>query len=205
MRLVGLTGGIGSGKSTVARLLAERGAVVIDADQVAREVVEPGEPALAAIADRFGPDVIDDEGRLDRPAMAAIVFGDEASRRDLEAITHPRIGERIAQRIADAQAAEDADGRERLVVLDHPLLVESGAAEGYETVIVVEAPLDVRVRRLVEARGMDEADARARVKAQADDATRRAAATHVVDNSGDLDALGAQVDAILGDLGLSPS
>ena len=205
MRLVGLTGGIGSGKSTVARLLAERGAIVIDADQVAREVVEPGEPALAAIADRFGPDVIDDEGRLDRPAMAAIVFGDEASRRDLEAITHPRIGERIAQRIAAAQAAEDADGRERLVVLDHPLLVESGAAEGYETVIVVEAPLEVRVQRLVEARGMDEADARARVKAQADDATRRAAATHVVDNGGDLDALGAQVNAILGDLGLSPS
>ena len=202
MRLVGLTGGIGSGKSTVARLLAERGAIVVDADQVAREVVEPGEPALAAIADRFGPDVIGEDGRLDRPAMAAIVFGDDAARRDLEAITHPRIGERIAQHIADAQAAEEADGRERLVVLDHPLLVESGAAEGYETVIVVEAPLEVRVRRLVQARGMDEGDARARVRAQADDATRRAAATHVVDNSGELDALREQVEAIVDDLGV---
>ncbi len=202
MRLVGLTGGIGSGKSTVARLLAEHGAIVVDTDQVAREVVEPGEPALDAIAERFGPGVIDDEGGLDRPAMAAIVFGDDAARRDLEGITHPRIGERVAERIAQARADEEADGRERLVVVDHPLLVESGAAAGYETVIVVEAPLEVRVQRLVEARGMDEADARARMKAQADDATRRAAATHVVDNSGDLDALEAQVHDIIADLGL---
>lgn len=203
MRLVGLTGGIGSGKSTVARRLAEHGAIVVDADEVAREIVEPGEPALAAIAERFGPEVIDGDGRLDRPAMAALVFEDEAARRDLEAITHPRIGERVAQRIAAAEAAERADGRERLVVVDHPLLVESGAAAGYETVIVVEAPLEVRVRRLVEARGMDEADARARVRAQADDATRRAAATHVVDNSGDLAALEDQVTAILDDLGVA--
>lgn len=202
MRLVGLTGGIGSGKSTVARLLAEHGAIVVDADQVAREVVEPGEPALEEIRERFGRDVIDPDGRLDRAALATIVFGDEAARRDLEGITHPRIGERVADRIAQAEADEDADGRERLVVVDHPLLVESGAAAGYETVIVVEAPVEVRVRRLVESRGMDEADARARLRAQADDATRRAAATHVVDNGGDLDALDAQVTAILDDLGV---
>ena len=203
MRVVGLTGGIGSGKSTVARLLADHGAIVVDADKVAREVVEPGQPALQEIRERFGREVIDPQGRLDRAALAAIVFGDDDARRDLEGITHPRIGDRVAQRIADAQAAEDADGRERLVVVDHPLLVESGAAAGYETVIVVEAPVEVRVGRLVEARGMDEADVRARVKAQADDATRRAAATHLVDNAGDLDALQAQVDAILADLGVA--
>lgn len=201
MHLVGLTGGIGSGKSTVARLLAERGAVVVDADQVAREVVEPGEPALAEIAERFGAGVLDD-GRLDRPALAAIVFGDEDARRDLEAITHPRIGERIATRIGEAQAAEEADGRTRVVVVDHPLLVESGSASGYATVIVVEAPVEVRVQRLVEHRGMAEEDARARIAAQADDATRRAAATHVVDNSGEPEDLAPQVDAILAELGV---
>lgn len=202
MRLVGLTGGIGSGKSTVARLLAERGAIVVDADQVAREVVAPGEPALAEIAERFGPEVIDEAGRLDRPALAAIVFGDEAARRDLEAITHPRIGEAVATQIEQARAAEEADGRTRLVVVDHPLLVESGAAAGYETVIVVEAPVDVRVRRVVEHRGMDEADVRARILAQSDDATRRAAATHVIDNGGGPEELAAQVDAILDELGV---
>lgn len=202
MHLVGLTGGIGSGKSTVARLLADHGAVVVDADQVAREVVEPGEPALAEVRERFGHDVVDPEGRLDRPALAAIVFGDDDARRDLEGITHPRIGERIAARIAQAQADEDADGRPRVVVVDHPLLVESGAAEGYETVIVVETPVEERVRRLVELRGMAEEDARARIAAQADDATRRAAATHVVDNSGAPEDLAPQVDAILRELGV---
>lgn len=202
MHLVGLTGGIGSGKSTVARLLAERGAIVIDADQVAREVVEPGEPALDEIVARFGPEVLDAEGRLDRPALAAIVFQDDGARRDLEAITHPRIGERVAARIAEAQAAEETDGRTRVVVVDHPLLVESGAAAGYPTVVVVEAPVDERVRRLVQQRGMDASDARARVAAQADDATRRAAATHVVDNGGGPDDLGPQVDAILAELGV---
>lgn len=201
MHLVGLTGGIGSGKSTVARLLAERGAVVIDADVVAREVVEPGEPALDEIVAQFGDDVRGADGRLDRPALAAIVFADEDARRALEAITHPRIGERVAQRIAEARAAEEADGRARVVVVDHPLLVESGAAAGYETVIVVEAPVEERVRRLVEHRGMDAADARARIASQADDATRRAAATHVVDNAGAPEALAPQVDAILAQLG----
>lgn len=200
MHLVGLTGGIGSGKSTVARLLAERGAIVVDADQVAREVVEPGEPALDEIAERFGAEVIDPDGRLDRAAVAAIVFGDPEARRDLEAITHPRIAEAVAARIAEAQSAEDADGRTRTVVVDHPLLVESGSAEGFPTVIVVVAPEEERIRRLVEHRGMDASDARARVAAQADDETRRAAATHVVDNGGAPEDLVPQVDAILADL-----
>lgn len=200
MHLVGLTGGIGSGKSTVARLLAERGAIVVDADQVAREVVAPGEPALDEIAARFGEQVIDGQGGLDRAAVATIVFGDVDARRDLEAITHPRIADRIAARIAEAQAAEDADGRTRTVVVDHPLLVESGSASGFPTVVVVVAPEEERVRRLVEHRGMDEADARARVAAQVDDDTRRAVATHVVDNAGSIDDLADQVDAILADV-----
>lgn len=204
MHLVGLTGGIGSGKSTVARLLAERGAIVVDADQVAREVVEPGEPALAEIAERFGADVVDPEGRLDREALAAIVFDDEGARRDLESITHPRIGERVAERIAEAQRAEEQDGRARIVVVDHPLLVESGAAEQYPTVVVVTTPAEERVRRLVDQRGMPEADARARIRAQADDATREAAATHVIDNGGPRDALEAQVDRVLADLADDP-
>lgn len=200
MHLIGLTGGIGSGKSTVARLFADRGAVVIDADRVAREVVEPGEDALAQIVERFGDHVLTSEGRLDRPAMAAIVFGDDEARAALEAITHPAIRDRIAQQVAAVAQLEEADGQERVVVVDHPLLVESGAAAGFATVVVVEAPEEVRVRRLVDARGMDEADARARIATQADDATRRAAATHVIDNAGPREDLADQVDAILAEV-----
>ncbi len=203
MRMVGLTGGIGSGKSTVARLLEDWGAVVIDADQVAREIVEPGESALAEIAARFGAEVaLQPDGSLDRPAIAAIVFGDDAARRDLEAITHPRIGERIEQRILAAAADEAADGRERVVVVDHPLLVESGAATGYPVLIVVTAPVEVRVHRLVEHRGMDPEDARARIRAQVDDDTRLAVATHVIDNSGEPDETRQQVEALAVELGL---
>ena len=200
MHLVGLTGGIGSGKSTVARLFADRGAIVVDADQVAREVVAPGEPALVEIADRFGAEVLGQDGTLDRGAVAEIVFADPAARRDLEAITHPRIADRMARRIAEAQADEDADGHTRIVVVDHPLLVESGTAANYPTVIVVVAPEEVRVRRLVAHRGMEEADARARLATQADDDARRAVATHVVDNAGSVDDLVPQVDAIVAEL-----
>ncbi len=195
MHLVGLTGGIGSGKSTVARLLAERGAIVVDADQVAREIVEPGEPALVEIEDRFGPEVMGEDGTLDRAAMAAIVFAAPPARPRGH---HPPAP--IAERIASAQADEAADGRSRIVVVDHPLLVESGTAASYPTVIVVVAPEDVRVQRLVEHRGMDEADARARLATQVDDDTRRAVATHVIDNGGSLDDLAPQVDAIVADL-----
>ena len=183
---VGLTGGIGSGKSTVARLLAEHGALVIDADQIAREVVEPGQPALKEVAERFGPDVITTDGSLDRAALAAIVFADAAALADLNAITHPRIAVRTAQLIA--AAPDDA-----VVVYDMPLLVENDLAEGWDHVIVVEADREVRVRRLIE-RGLDEADIEARMSRQASDEQRRAVADVVIDNSGDLDSLRAQVD-----------
>lgn len=203
MRVIGLTGGIGSGKSTVGRLLSEAGAVVIDADQAARDVVAPGQPALAEITERFGPGVVQADGTLDRPVLAAIVFADQAEREALEAITHPRIGARIQEQIDAAAAAERDDGHDRLVVVEHPLLVETGLAAGYEVVVVVLAPVEVRVRRLVE-RGLDEQDARARIAAQATDEQRRAAATHLVDNGGDLDHLHEQVAALAGELGLAP-
>ena len=200
MKMVGLTGGIGSGKSTVARRLLAWGAVVIDADQIAREVVEPGQPALAEIVDRFGPRVLTGDGHLDRPAMADIVFNDPEARAALEDITHPRIGEEVARRVAEAEAAEQEDGRERVVVIDHPLLVETGKAATFPIVVVVVAPEDVRVERLVSSRGMDAEDARARLAAQTDDETRIEAATHVIDNSGTIDELHAQVDALIDDL-----
>lgn len=202
MRVVGLTGGIGSGKSTVARLLAERGAIVIDADQVAREIVEPGEPALAEIVAHFGAEVLTEDGALDRPALAAIVFNDADARRDLEAITHPRIGDRIVARLAEIRLGERSDGASRVVVLDHPLLVETGTTQACDDVIVVTAPEEVRVQRLVDQRGMDESDARARIAAQADDATRVAAATHVIDNSGGVSELQVALERLAAELGL---
>jgi dephospho-CoA kinase len=202
VRVVGLTGGIGSGKSTVARLLAERGAIVIDADQVAREIVEPGEPALAEIAAHFGAEVLTEDGALDRPALAAIVFNDADARRDLEAITHPRIGDRIVARLAEIRLGERSDGASRVVVLDHPLLVETGTTQACDDVIVVTAPEEVRVQRLVDQRGMDESDARARIAAQADDATRVAAATHVIDNSGGVSELQVALERLAAELGL---
>ena len=193
MLVVGLTGGIGSGKSTVAAMLARRGAVVIDADAIAREVVEPGSPALAALVERFGPDILDAGGSLDRKALAARAFADEESRKALEAITHPAIGEEFLRRISDAPEGS-------VVIHDVPLLVEGGMAARYAAVIVVEAPRDVRLDRL-EQRGIDRADAEARMAAQASDAERREVATWIVDNSGDLDGLEEQVDAIWIDLG----
>lgn len=192
---VGLTGGIGSGKSTVARMLADRGAAVIDADQVAREVVEPGTPALEEIRSRFGPTVVHD-GALDREALAAIVFEDDAARTDLEAITHPHIAERILERIDEIARAGEAD----VLVVDHPLLVETGQHEQFPVVVVVVAPEETRVQRLVEHRGMSSRDVRARIRSQADDERRRAAATHVIDNSGDHDALTAQVERLWNEL-----
>ncbi len=196
--LVGLTGGIGAGKSTVASLLADRGAVVIDADVVAREVVEPGTPAYGEIVARFGSEVVGPGEVLDRAALAARVFGDADARRDLERITHPAIQAEFAQRIIEAGDEVGADG---VVVCDVPLLVESGSADtrGYAAVIVVEAPPDVRVARLVR-RGMAAADARARMEAQATDAERHAVASHLLDNSDDPDSLATQVDRVWADL-----
>lgn len=189
MLVIGLTGGMGAGKSTVARLLGEHGAHVIDADAVAREVVQPGEPALAAIAEEFGDQVLTDDGALDRGAMADIVFADEERLRALETITHPAIRARIAELLLEHEQAEQEEPGQRVVVLDHPLLVETGLADDLPVVVVVTAPEDVRVRRLVEGRGVDAADARARMRAQATDEQRLAAATHVVPNDGGTDAL----------------
>lgn len=192
MLVIGLTGGIGSGKSTVAALLASRGANVVDADLVAREVVEPGRPALAALLERFGPGVVQADGTLDRPALAAVVFADEEARRDLNAIMHPAIGAELQARIA---AAREVDP-EGVVVLDIPLLAEGGPNRyPLDGVIVVDAPVDLAVARLVEHRGFSERDARARVAAQSTREQRRAIADVVIDNSGGPEDLVAQVDA----------
>lgn len=190
--VVGLTGGIGSGKSTVAALLSLRGAVVIDADAIAHRIVEPGEPALAALVERFGSGILDAVGRLDRKALAALAFADDGSRRDLEEITHPAIGVEFLRQVSEVPA-------DSVVVHDVPLLVESGIADRYAAVIVVEAPREVRLERL-ESRGIDRADAAARMEAQATDAARRAVATWVIDNGGDLESLERQVEAIWVDL-----
>ncbi len=182
MHVVGLTGGIGSGKSSLARELASLGVPVIDADGLARRCVEPGTPGLAAIERRFGATVLDDDGALDRSALAAVVFTDEAARRDLEAIVHPCVRASLAAELARLRALPD---QPQVVVVEHPLLVESGAGEWVDSVVVVETSLERRVERLVVQRGLDEADVRARIAAQADDATRRAVADHVIANEGD--------------------
>ncbi|MGA9101273.1 dephospho-CoA kinase [Aeromicrobium sp.] len=186
---LGLTGGIGSGKSTVSARLASHGAVVIDYDQLARDAVEVGTPALAAIAERFGPDVIAPDGSLDRPGLGSIVFGDDAARADLEAITHPAIVELAIAR----EATVPDDG---VVVHDHPLLVEMGMAAFCDLVVVVDAPEDVQVERLVTTRGMTEADARARMAAQASREERLAEADVVLDNTGSIEDLEARVDEL---------
>lgn len=185
---VGLTGGVGAGKSTVSRLLAGRGAVVIDADAIAREVVEPGTPGYDAVVRRFGSGVVASDGSLDRAALAAIVFADAAARADLNAIVHPLVGQRTEQLMA--AAPPDA-----VVVYDVPLLVESGLAAGFDVVVVVLAADETRVSRLA-GRGMPEADARARMAAQATDEQRRVVADEVLVNDGTVDELTAQVDAL---------
>lgn len=185
--MVGLSGGVGSGKSTVAALLGAHGAVVIDADAVAREVVEPGTPGFAAVVSRFGDAVVRD-GRLDRAALAAIVFADERARADLNAIVHPLVGERTAELTAAA-------GPDQVVVYDVPLLVESDLAGGFDVVVMVLADPSVRLARLA-ARGMSEADARARMAAQATDDQRRAVADEIIENDGTTDELAAAVDAL---------
>lgn len=188
-RRVGLTGGIASGKSTVSARLAELGAVVIDYDRLAREVVEPGSPALDLIARRFGASVIAADGSLDRPSLGAVVFSDPTALKDLEAITHPAIRDL-------ARTREDAAGEGTIVVHDNPLLVEMGAAEACDVVIVVDVPEDVQVARMVADRGMAEADARARIAAQAQRETRLAAADVVIENTGTLADLDARIDEV---------
>jgi dephospho-CoA kinase len=177
MLRVGLTGGIGSGKSTVSAELGRLGAVVIDADQLAREVVAPGSPGLAAVVAEFGEEMLRPDGSLDRAVLAARVFADPGALARLGAITHPLVTEE--SRRMEARAPADA-----VVVHDVPLIVENGLADRYDLVVVVGADEDTRVRRLVDHRGMVEEDARARIRAQADDAARRAVADVWIDNSG---------------------
>lgn len=191
MLRVGLTGGIGSGKSTVARRLAEHGAVVIDADKIAREVVEPGTDGLAEIHAAFGDDVISD-GALDRAALAQRVFTDSAARATLNGIVHPRIGARTGELMAAAPA-------DAIVVHDVPLLVENHLGPAYHLVLVVDAPEEERVARVVRDRGMNEQDARARITAQATAEARRAAADVWLDNGGSPDEVLAVVDALWAD------
>jgi dephospho-CoA kinase len=187
---VGLTGGIGAGKSEVARRLADNGAVIIDADQLAREVVAPGTDGLAEIVEIFGDGVLTAGGELDRPALGAKVFGDDAARRRLEQVIHPRVRARTAELTHAAPPVA-------IVVNDVPLLVETGLAASYHLVLVVDAERDRRVRRLVETRGMSEEQAASRIAAQADDGRRRAAADVLLDNNGDLAGLHEQVDTLV--------
>jgi dephospho-CoA kinase len=186
---VGLTGGIGSGKSTVAAEFAQRGALIVDSDQLAREVVEPGTPGLRAVVDEFGPEILTADGTLDRPALAARVFQDAEARKRLNAIVHPLVGRRSAELV-------DAAPPDAVVVHDIPLLVETGMTPAFPLVVVVHAEADVRLHRLVEQRGMPEPDARGRIDAQATDEQRHAAADVWIDNSAGRDATAAAVDRL---------
>jgi len=186
---VGLTGGIGSGKSAVARLLAEHGATVVDADVIAREVVAPGTAGLDAVLAAFGSAVLAPDGSLDRAALAELVFADAGARERLNAVVHPL----VAVRARDLAAVAEAANPQAVVVHDVPLLVENGLAPAYDLVLVVEAPVALRLKRLA-GRGMAAEQALARIAAQADDETRRAVADAVLVNDGDLAALAAEVD-----------
>jgi dephospho-CoA kinase len=193
MLLVGLTGGIGAGKSTVSRLLAERGAAIVDADQIARDLQQPGSPVLAEMAARFGDHIIGDDGSLDRAAVAAIVFGSseraKAALADLNAIMHPAIQLEIRRQI------DEHTGSDRIVVLDFPLLGEN-PRDDLDAIVVVDVPVDIAVERLVSHRGMEAEDARNRVASQMSRDDRVARADHVIDNSGDHERLAEHVDAL---------
>lgn len=194
---VGLTGGVGSGKSTVSAQLAELGAVVIDADVLAREVVAQRTDGFEQVVATFGPDVVGPDGELDRPRLGAVVFADRERRRELEAIIHPRVRARAAE-------LEQEAGPDALVVHDIPLLVETGQPQDFDAVIVVDVPDDVRIERLLRDRGWTREDAESRIAAQASRADRLAAATHVVDNSGTLDDLRARVESLYAELTSAP-
>lgn len=196
MLTVGLTGGIGSGKSEVARRFVAYGAVLIDADAIAREVVAKGTPGLAAVVAEFGPGVLAADGALDRELLAALVFSDDGARRRLNAIVHPLVGQRSVELLAEAEAADP----DAIVVHDVPLLVESGLQGLYDVVVVVVAEAETQVRRLVEKRGMSEADAWARMAAQATDEARLAVADIVIRNDRDLAELDDQVRSAWSDL-----
>lgn len=188
-----MTGGIGSGKSEVSRRLAARGAVLVDADAVAREVVAPGTPGLAAVAAEFGERVLRPDGSLDRDRLGSIVFADDERRQALNAIVHPLVGSRMRELVQDAPD-------EAIVVYDVPLLAENGLAGQYDVVVVVDAPMEVQLRRLTAQRGMTEEAAKARIAAQATRERRLAVADRVIDNSGSLEALDAQVAELWAEL-----
>lgn len=193
MMRVGLTGGVASGKSTVSAILAELGAVLIDADVLAREVVARGTPGLEAVASEFGDQLLTPEGDLDRAAMGSLVFADADARKRLEAIVHPLVFERIVE--LESQAPDDA-----VVVHDIPLLAESGRADTFDAVLVVHAPAELQVARMTQDRGWTREEAEARIAAQASSEERLALATHVIDNTGSRDDLRRRVEAIYASL-----
>jgi len=197
VQLIAVTGGIASGKSAVAARLAEHGAVVVDADRIAREVVEPGTPALARIAEEFGPDYLTADGALDRARLGARIFADPAQRHALNAITHPA----IAARSHDLFAAAGAADPDAVVVYDVPLLVDTERTGEFDLVVAVVADAAERVRRMVEIRGMDREDAERRIASQASDADRVAIADIVIDANGSLEETTAQADALWERLG----
>jgi dephospho-CoA kinase len=190
MITIGVTGGLGSGKSTVVHLLASHGAEVVDADQLARSALEVGTPSFDAAVARFGSGILGPDGTIDRPALGKIVFADPEARRDLEAIVHPVVREGTLARI------DALSGTDRVLVLDLPLLVESGGRERYriDGVLVVDSPIDLAIERVVRDRGLDEADARARIAAQVDPGERLRAADFIIMNLGSLDELALMVD-----------
>jgi dephospho-CoA kinase len=190
---VGLTGGIASGKSTVSEVLRELGAVVIDADQLSRDVVAAGTAGLAAVVEEFGPAVLTEDGELDRPAVARIVFSDDAARRRLEGIVHPLVFEEVAR--LEAEAPEGA-----VVVHDIPLLAESGRADSFDAVIVVEAPPELQLSRMMEHRGWTREESESRIAAQASPEDRRAIATYVIENTGTVEELRRRVEDVYKEL-----
>lgn len=192
MKLIGLTGGIGSGKSTVAQLLVRHGWELVDADQIARDIVEPGQPALAELAQAFGEDILQEDGSLDRGLLASRAFSNREKTAVLNSITHPRIHEETQARF-DAARRAGAD----FVVYDMPLLVDKGLHKDMDATIVVDVDAEERVRRLVAYRGLDEEDARRRIEAQIPDDVRRAAADFIIDNNGPREALGEQVEGVV--------
>ena len=191
MRLIGLTGNIASGKSTVARLLAERGAVIVDADMLAREAVQPGTPALRAIQERWGAEVIAPDGTLDRDELRQVVFAERGQLEALNGIVHPEVERLRDERIAAARA----EGAE-LVVCDIPLLFEKHLADRFEAIVLVDAPRPVRLERLVRERGLNEAEAMNMIAAQMPAELKRARADFVIDNTGTLEVLAARVDEV---------
>ena len=194
MLLVGLTGGIGSGKTTVAGLLAGRGAVVVDADELAREALEPGSRTFKHVSDLFGQEVLTTDGRIDRAALANVVFSDEEKRRALESITHPEVFRLLAE------AVEKLRDTDSIVVFDAPLIIETGFHQAVDVLVVVTAPVEQRIERVRRDRGMTEAEAAVRIAAQAEPEARDAAADFLISNDGGLEELETRVDELWAEL-----